>query len=134
VLLGLLTGFTVDGLAAPLLGVGAHLVGLIGGIFLVAAGLLWPRLALNRIGSAAGSWMAAAGLYGTWAVYLLAGAWGAGGMFPLAGRGARGSVIQEGIIMGAMMAIALSLIGTCALMLWGLRGRPGRDGTAPTEP
>ena len=127
VLFGLLTGFFVHGLALPLLGVAAHLIGIIGGIFLIAGGAAWPRLRLSRSASLAGSWMGIYGFYATWAVYVLAGAWGAGGMFPLAAGQTRGTALQEGIIAGVMVTVALALVGMCILLIWGLRGHKNAE-------
>ena len=47
-LLALLTGMILPLLANPRMGLSAHLVGLLGGLFLVALGLIWRELDLPR--------------------------------------------------------------------------------------
>ena len=42
-LLALITGMIFPSLANPRMGLSAHLVGLLGGLFLVALGVIWPE-------------------------------------------------------------------------------------------
>jgi (hydroxyamino)benzene mutase len=65
-LLAMLTGFVIGNLHNRDVGNAAHLTGLIGGYGLIVLGLLWPRLSLGRVGSAAGAWITAASLYLNW--------------------------------------------------------------------
>lgn len=123
-LLGLLTGFSVYWLAAPRLALSAHLIALMQGVFLFALGLAWSKLRLGHRSSVLGLCLAAYGAYAGWATNLLASAWGAGGMLPLAGGGAHGSPIQETVIWVGLRTVALALIALCLLVLWGLRGSP----------
>jgi hypothetical protein len=64
-------------------------------------------------------------------MYIVAAAIGAGGMFPLAAGGTRGTPLQEGLVTGAFAAVAAAMIATCVILLWGLRqgirGRLGRS-------
>ena len=46
-LLGLIIGLAIPTLALPRLGVAAHLNAVIGALFLLAFGLIWPRLRLG---------------------------------------------------------------------------------------
>ena len=71
-LLGLLTGFGIPRFRSSRLGLSAHLTGVQSGTFLLALGLLWPRLALATIWSgvlANGTWVS---LYLVWLSLLLA--------------------------------------------------------------
>lgn len=65
-LLAMLTGFAIGNFLDRGAGNAAHLTGLVGGYGLIALGLLWPRLNLGRVGSAAGAWITAASLYLNW--------------------------------------------------------------------
>src|SRR5271170_3822359 len=77
-LLGLLNGFAIPRLRSPRIGLSAHLTALQSATFLIACGLLWPRLGL------AAPWSAMLGhalwisLYAVWLSLLLAGVFGAG--------------------------------------------------------
>jgi hypothetical protein len=43
-------------------------------------------------------------------------------MMPIAGLGHEGTRLQEGIIVFGLVSLALAMIATCAIVLWGLRG------------
>jgi hydroxylaminobenzene mutase len=121
-LLALLVGLAVPRFAVPRLGVSAHLLGIMQGIFLMVIGLLWPRLALGRSASRLGCSLAIYGCVAAWTANLLAAVWGAGNtMLPMAAGQARGSAIQEGIITAGLRTAAISLIAVAILILWGLR-------------
>jgi hydroxylaminobenzene mutase len=121
-LLALLVGLAVPRFAVPRLGLSTHLLGILQGIFLMVAGLLWPRLRLSRISSRLGFSLAIYGCFAAWTANLLAGVWGAGNtMLPMAAGQAHGSALQEGIITLALRTAAVSLIGATLLILWGLR-------------
>jgi hydroxylaminobenzene mutase len=55
-LIGLLTGLAVPALSVPRLGVSAHILGVIGGLLLIALGLLWPQLRLAPRSAVLGFW------------------------------------------------------------------------------
>lgn len=129
-LLALLVGLAVPRFAIPRLGLATHLLGVMQGILLMVAGLLWPRLELTPGLSRAGCWLALYGCFAAWTANLLGGAWGAGGsLLPLAAGAARGSALQEAVIAIGLRTAAVSLIGAAVVILWGLRapatGTPG---------
>ena len=77
-LFGLLTGFVIPSFRSPRIGLSAHLTGVQSGTFLIAFGLLWPKLMLwpawsTVIGHA--MWIS---LYVIYASLVLAAAFGAG--------------------------------------------------------
>lgn len=122
-LLGLLTGLIVPALSNPRMGLSSHLEGLMNGIFLVVLGLVWPRLRLSRSLSLAAFWLAVYGTYVNWATTLAAAALGAGApMMPIAGGGHRGTPLQEGLISVGLVSLALAMIATSGIVLWGMRG------------
>ena len=121
-LFGLLVGFAVPLFAAPRLGLTAHVLGVTQGILLIVIGLLWPKLKLTRTASGIGFWMVVYGCFISWAVTVLAAAWGAGSsMMPIAVGQAHGSATQEGIITVGLVTSAAALTAATILVLWGLR-------------
>jgi len=128
-LFGLLTGLAIPALANPRMGLSSHLEGVLNGIFLVVLGFLWPRLRLGRGASAATYWLAIYGTFANWAATLLAAAWGAGRMMPIAAGTQHGSAIQEMVVAGLLISLSLAVIAVCGLVLWGLRGAPSAEGS-----
>jgi (hydroxyamino)benzene mutase len=122
-LIGLVTGFSIHGMPLPRLALGAHLMAIIGGVFMVALGPTWPRLRLGPVGSNIALGLAVYGFYAGWLIYLVTSAWGAGGMLPLAAGQSRGTPFAEAFVMTSLATDAAVLIALCLLLLWGLRGR-----------
>lgn len=119
-LLGLITGFAGPLLANPRMALSSHLEGLMNGTFLLAVGAVWDRVNL-----APGLKKTAFGLFlfGTtanWATTLLAAAWGASALMPIAGAGHQGSAMQEHIVTVLLMTLSLAMIVATAFMLAGL--------------
>jgi (hydroxyamino)benzene mutase len=84
-LVGLLTGFVIPALANPRMALASHLEGIMNGLFLIALGLIWPRLVLGRGALGAIYGFALYGTFVNWAATLLAAIWGAGApMMPIA--------------------------------------------------
>lgn len=121
-LVALLVGVAVPRFAVPRLGVTVHLLGILQGIFLLAVGLLWPKLHLGPVSSRAAFWSATGGCISAWLANLLAAVLGAGSsMLPLAAGQARGSPMQEQLIAVLLRLGAVALVAAVVLMLWGLR-------------
>lgn len=132
-LIGLLNGLLVHfmtvprvALAAPAQALAAHLVALMSGTFLIAVGLLWPRLRLSHMGSLFGVALAVYSFYGGWAFNLLAGIWAAPSVLPLSAGAADGGTFQESLIGAGLFTIAVGTIVFCLLLLWGLRPAKAR--------
>jgi (hydroxyamino)benzene mutase len=123
-LFALLVGLAVPHFAVPRLGLSAHLLGLMQGLFLMVAGLVWPRLELTRRTSGLGMWLLLYGCFAAWAANVLAAVLGAGSsLLPLAAGSARGTGLQESLIALSLRSAAAALIVATLLMVWGLRGR-----------
>jgi hydroxylaminobenzene mutase len=120
-LLGLLVGFAVPGLANPRMGLASHLEGVLNGLFLVALGLVWPRLVLGRGAATALFWLALYGTFANWAATLLAAFWGAGTRMPLAAGTHRGTAVQELAVDVLLFSLSVAIVSACLLVLWGLR-------------
>src|SRR5580698_242560 len=121
---GLLTGLAIPRLRSPRIGLSAHLTGVQSGTFLLALGLVWPRLSMAPAVSAIlanGAW---ASLYLVWLSLLLAGMFGAGRGLPIAGQGASTTAGRQGAVTGLMATGSLGiLVVTAALLLtWRWQG------------
>lgn len=122
-LVSLLVGLAVPFFAVPRLALSVHLLGLMQGIFLSVVGLLWPRLTLTRATSRATFWLLVYGCIAAWTSNLLGAIWGAGNsIVPIAAGAARGSDVQEMVIVIVLRSGGLALIAGTALLVWGLRG------------
>ncbi len=116
--IGLLVGFVIPACRSPRIGLSAHLTGVQSGTFLIAAGLLWPRLALTPAVSAVIGHALWGSLYALFASLLLGALFGAGRGLPIAGGGVtttRGrqltvSVLLIGGSLAATAAVAALLI------------------------
>lgn len=119
-LLGLLNGFAIPKLRSPRMGLAAHLTAVQCGTFLIAVGLLWPRLAFSLMWSGVLAHALWASLYVLWLALLLAAAFGAGSSFQIAGQGMTASAPKQGLV-NALLAIS-TLVCTAAvvavLILW----------------
>jgi len=123
-LLGLLTGFGIPRCRSPRLGLSAHLTGVQSGTFLLALGLVWPRLSMSPTWSAIlanGTWVS---LYMVWLSLLLAAIFGAGRGLPIAGGGitttpARQAVVTVLLVVGSLgIAVAVAAL----LITWRWQG------------
>lgn len=120
-LLGLLTGIAVGAMQNPRMGLSSHLQGITNGLFLMALGLMWARIALGNAGKTFLFYLALYGTYANWLATLLAGIWGAGGkMMPLAAADRAGTALQEQVIGLLLLSLSGAMILCCMLMLWGL--------------
>jgi hydroxylaminobenzene mutase len=120
-LIGLLTGFAIPSFAVPRLGLSSHLEGVLNGLFLMALGLIWPRLAMGR-GLATLTFIAAVyGTFANWFATLLGAMWGAAGMMPIAGGGWAAAPLAEAIVAGLLISLSLAMVFVCLAVLWGLR-------------
>ncbi|HSC18349.1 MAG TPA: hypothetical protein VLC74_05495 [Rhizomicrobium sp.] len=122
-LLGLLTGFAVPALAQPRMGLSSHMEGVVNGLFLIAIGLVWPHLALNRLWAAIAFALLVYGTFANWFATLLSAYWGAVGTMPLAGGGAHGTPIQEHIVFALLVSLSFAMVAGCILLLAGLLRR-----------
>lgn len=127
-LLGLLTGFAIPAVASPRMGLASHLEALMNGLFLVAVGLVWPRLRLSARVLRAAFGLAVYGTFANWTATGLAALWGAGTMMPIAGGGRTGSPSQEAVVAVLLGSLSLAMVALCGMLLWGLR-----RGESPAE-
>lgn len=124
-LVAVLLGLAISHFAVPRLALSAHLIGILQGIFLVVAGLLWPRLNLTPAQFGGTFWLLVYQALAAFLSNLLAAAWGAGNsIIPMAAGTAHGSAAQEAVINIGLRSAAAALIIGLLLILWGLRRAP----------
>jgi (hydroxyamino)benzene mutase len=120
-LLGLMVGIAVPFFAVPRLGLSTHLLGIMQGLYLMAAGLLWPRLRLPPAAAGTAFYLVIYGCLAAWSMNLLGAIAGAGQtMLPIAAGGARGSNLQEVAIMIGLRSGGVALIASAVLIWIGL--------------
>jgi hydroxylaminobenzene mutase len=127
-------GFAIPYLAAPTLGRSVHTLSGFVAVLLLALGLVWPRLTLGASAARIAFWLLIYSSLITIASFVLAAVWGTGNtVMPLAAGNARGSDLQETVIMVVAYSGAPTGIIAFALILSGLRNpnfQPHRDGYA----
>jgi hydroxylaminobenzene mutase len=127
-LLGLLTGLAVPALGNPRMALASHVEAVMNGTFLLALGLLWPRLRLSRPLLATGFWLAVYGTFANWLATLLAAGWKAGSeLMPIAAQGHAGSAMQETVLKVLLVSLAVAMIGASGIVLFGLRSPAAPD-------
>lgn len=133
-LLGLLTGFAVPAVRNPHLGVAAHLIGVVDGVFLVTLAWAWRHFDLSDRGQALLYGCALYGTYVGWAGNLASGVFGTSRMTPIGGAGFHGTPWQENLVTVCLVSVALSLVVMCVIALVGLRGRVAAGPVRETGP
>lgn len=98
----------------------AHLIGLIGSIFLIALSSLWSRLALSPHTSAVAAVLAAYGFVAGWLFNLLAGLIGVYGVFPISAQAPGGHSYGDLAMSAALLSVAICLLALSALVFHGL--------------
>lgn len=123
-MLGLLNGLAIPRMRSPRLGLSAHLTGVQSGTFLIAVGLMWPRLSLSQTWSEVlgnGLWVS---LVMVWVSLVLAGAFGAGQGLPIAGQGITTTPARQRLVSVLLIAGSLGCLVAVAavLALWRWQG------------
>jgi hydroxylaminobenzene mutase len=127
-LLGLLTGLLIPALTSQRLGLAAHMEGLLNAMFLLlVGGVVWKDLRLSEGGARLIFWLLLFGAYGGWAFCLLAAAFGASRMLPIAGAGYSAAPWQEMLVSVGLVGVAASMLIVVGFMLYGLRWRSGEE-------
>jgi len=122
-LFALLLGIAVPAFAVPRLGLSSHLLAITQGLYLMVAGLVWPRLTLTERRLDVTFAFLVMGCLLALIANLLAATWGAGNsLLPIAAGAARGSWGREMIIMVTLRLGGGMLILGSVLFLVGLRG------------
>ena len=120
-LLGLLTGFVELNFKNPRMGLAAHLEGLMNGIFLVALGAIWAEVKLTPRLMSVAYWTILYGTYANWAATTMAAIFGTAALSPITAAGHSAHPWQEGVITFGFSSVGIAMVGSSALILWGLR-------------
>ena len=121
-LIGLVVGLTLPVLANPRMGLASHMEGVMNGLFLIAVGLVWPRLTSSPGMQRLTFVLVVYGTFANLVATFLSAAWGAGApMMPIAAGGHEGSSVQELVIRALLVSLALADMAACVLVLVGLR-------------
>lgn len=121
ILLALCTGFGMPWFVNPRLGLASHIVGVTGGLVLIAMGALAGAFALGRRQSRVmmGAWLYAA--YANWFACLLGGITGASRLTPIAGAGTKADPLAENVVAFLLQSLAVAAIVGTVLAVWGFR-------------
>lgn len=117
--LGLATGFAIPAFRSSRIGLSAHLTGVQSGTFLIALGLMWPKIVLwpsmsNLIGHAI--WISLYTIYGS---LVLAAAFGAGRDLPIAGGGISTTRAKQVTVTALMGSGSIAVLAAIAALLIG---------------
>lgn len=123
--LGLVTGLFEQKLKNPRMGLAAHLEGLMNGTFLLALGAAWQDVRLSRRLARLTFGFALYGAYANWAATTFAALLGTAAMTPLAAGVFRGQPWQEGLVGFGFVSVALAMLISSALLLWGFGSSAG---------
>ena len=116
-MLGLLNGLAIPRMRSPRLGLSAHLTGVQAGTFLIAVGVMWPRLSLAQAWSdvlANGLWVS---MVLIWLSLVLAGVFGAGHGLAIAGQGMTTTPGRQRLVSVLLIAGSLGCLVAVAAML-----------------
>ena len=131
ILLALITGFGLPAFTNPRLGLAAHIVGITGGLVLIALGALARFFALGRRSSAVMMWSWVYAAYANWLACLLGAITGASRLTPIAGAGTAGTAFAETVVSFLLQSLAVAALAGTILAVWGFR-KPA-PAVAPAE-
>ena len=120
-LLALFTGLAVPQFANPRLGLAAHVVGITGGLILVALGALAGSFLLEKRAAAIMMWTWVYAAYANWFASLLGAVTGASRLTPIAGAGTVGDSFSEAIVGFLLLSLSVAAIIGTAIAVWGFR-------------
>jgi len=118
-MLGLLTGFVVQMLTNPRMGLSGHLEGVMNGTFLIAVGAVWSRLRLGATLERTAFALLVYGTFANWLFVMLAGLWGTSEISPIAGAGFKGLPWQESVVTLGLSSVGVAMVAGAALLTLG---------------
>lgn len=121
ILLALVTGFGMPLFISPRLGLAAHVVGITGGLVLIALGALAPAFVLGRRATAVMMWSWVYAAYANWLGSLIGAITGASRLTPIAGAGTRGDALAEGVVAFLLQSLSVAAIVGTILAVRGFR-------------
>lgn len=122
-LLAMISGFLIPVLENPRLGLSSHLIGVIGGAFVMAAGAAWHHLRLGPRMTAATYFLLLYSIYADWASTLLGGFWGVGAdLMPMAAGEHAGGGWQNMVVNFGLFSLSITSVLAGAFLIYGFRG------------
>lgn len=121
IFLALCTGFGMPLFVNTRLGLAAHVVGISGGLVLIALGALASSFALGPRAAAVMMWTWVYAAYANWFGSLLGAVTGASRLTPIAGAGTRGDAVAETIVSFLLQSLAVAALAGTAIAVYGLR-------------
>jgi hydroxylaminobenzene mutase len=118
-LFGLIVGLFVPLMGNPRMGLSSHLEGIMNGLFLMALGLIWVKVALSDKWLKITFWLAIYGTFANWFGILFAAIFNAGKDLPFA-KGQEGTPLTEGVVTFFLITLTISMIIICVSVLIGL--------------
>ena len=122
-LLGLVTGFVMSMFKNPRMGLAAHLEGIMNGIFLVIAGMIWNELKISKLLRSITCITLIYGTYANWLTTMFAAYLGTSKMTPIAGQGFVGEILHQQIVSLGFASVGLTMIFSLVVIVYGLRGK-----------
>ena len=123
-LLALLTGLAIPTFRNPRLGLTAHIVGLTGGLVLVALGALAGAFVLGRRSRRVMMWSWVYAAYANWVASLLGAITGASRLTPIAGSATSGEPFAEAVVSFLLLSLSIAAVIGTSLAVWGFRTSP----------
>ncbi|HYI10226.1 MAG TPA: hydrogenase [Thermoanaerobaculia bacterium] len=131
ILLALCTGFGMPLFTNTRLGLAAHVVGITGGLVLIALGSLAGSFLLGARAAAVMMWSWVYAAYANWFASLLGAVTGASRLTPIAGAGTVGDAVAETIVSFLLQSLAVAALTGTVLAVWGFRKPRTVAATAP---
>jgi hydroxylaminobenzene mutase len=125
---GLFTGFAEAHVTNVRMGLAAHLEGVMNGTFLIAVGAIWNHVVLAPLPRTMAYWLALYGTYMNWVMTSVAAILGTAALSPVTAAGHSGSPLQERLVTVGFLSVGITIILSCLVMLWGLRGKAATTG------
>lgn len=124
---GLITGLALSAgvFKNPRLGVSAHLIAVMNGLFLLVTGLIWRHLRLEEGPKAWTYRFCLFGTFANWFFTALGASFGTKMFTPIAGAGYDAAQWQEMVVGAGLSALVVAMLGASSLLLHGLRGDDG---------
>lgn len=120
-LVALFVGIVFPYLKNPRMGLSAHVVGLLGGLFLIVLGLIWSDVKLSKGFGNLALWSAVVGSFANVVATFLAAAFATNRLTVVAGSGRLAAPWQENIVTAGLALASVAMLTACILVLWGLR-------------
>jgi (hydroxyamino)benzene mutase len=135
ILLSLIGGFFVPAMAVPRLGLSAHTIGILGGVLVIAIGVIWQHFKLSSAQVAWLKWSWLYSSYANWFACIVGAVLGAGKMTPLASAGLVGTDMAEALMAALFGSVGVASLIAVGLSLWGLRTQAtvAAQQTAPVD-